>query len=41
MALEVARRSGVATFEAEQHHDVRRMVGDEAIANLEALDFCS
>jgi hypothetical protein len=41
IAPEVVPQSAGATFEAEQYHDVRRKVGDEANANLEALDFCS
>jgi hypothetical protein len=41
IALEVVPQSAGATLEAEQYHDVRRKVGDEATANLEALDFCS
>jgi hypothetical protein len=28
-------------LEEEQHHDVRKKVGGEATANLEALGFCS
>jgi len=41
IAPEVVQQSAGATLEAEQYHDVRRKVGDEAVANLEALDFCS
>jgi hypothetical protein len=41
IALEVVPQSAGATFEAAQYHGVRRKVGDEAAANLEALDFCS
>ena len=41
LALEVVPQSAGATLEEEQYHDVRRKVGDEAAANLEALDFCS
>ena len=41
LALEVVQQSAGATLEAEQYHDVRKKVGDEATANLEALDFCS
>jgi hypothetical protein len=41
IALEVVLQSAGAMFEVGQCHDVRRMVGDEANANLEALDFCS
>jgi hypothetical protein len=41
IALAVVPQSASATLEAEQYHDVRRKVGDEATANLEALDFCS
>jgi hypothetical protein len=41
LALEVVPQSAGATLEEEQYHDVRKKVGDEATANLEALDFCS
>ena len=40
-APEVVPQSAGATLEEEQYHDVRKKVGDEATANLEALDFCS
>jgi hypothetical protein len=41
IAPEVVQQSAGATLEAEQYHDVRKKAGDEATANLEALDFCS
>ena len=41
IAPEVVQQCAGATLEEEQYHDVRKKVGDEATANLEALDFCS
>jgi hypothetical protein len=41
IAPEVVPQSARATLEEEQYHDVRKKVGGEATANLEALDFCS